>query len=125
MKKFLNEFKEFAMRGNVVDMAVGVIIGASFKSIVDSLINDIISPVLGLFVNDSLNTLSITFGTVTISYGAFISAIINFVMMAFILFIIIKVMNKMRKQPQVVEVIKEPSDEVKLLTEIRDALKNK
>ncbi|MEG0177223.1 large conductance mechanosensitive channel protein MscL [Anaerorhabdus sp.] len=123
MKKFLGEFKEFAMRGNVIDMAVGVIIGASFKSIVDSLINDIISPVLGLFVNDSLNTLSITIGAITISYGAFISAIINFLIMAFILFIIIKVMNKIRKQPQVVEVVIEPSDEVKLLAEIRDLLK--
>ncbi|SJZ82888.1 large conductance mechanosensitive channel protein MscL [Anaerorhabdus furcosa] len=123
MKKFFQEFKEFAMRGNVVDMAVGVMIGAAFKSIVDSFINDIISPVIGLFMNDSLHTLSVTIGMVTINYGAFITAIMNFVIMAFILFIVIKLMNKMKKQPEQVEIVAEPSDEVKLLTEIRDALK--
>ncbi|MEF9892519.1 MAG: large conductance mechanosensitive channel protein MscL [Anaerorhabdus sp.] len=123
MKKFFNEFKEFAMRGNVVDMAVGVMIGAAFKSIIDSFINDIISPVIGLFMSDSLNALSITIGSITINYGSFITAVMNFVIMAFILFVVIKVMNKMKKQPQQIEVVSEPSDEIKLLTEIRDALK--
>lgn len=123
MKKFMSEFKEFAMRGNVVDMAVGVMIGAAFKSIVDSLIQDIISPFIGVFLSDSLAALSVTVGTITIVYGAFISAVLNFLIMALILFIVIKLMNKVRKQPEVVEVVAEPSDEVKLLTEIRDALK--
>ncbi|MFV0550593.1 MAG: large conductance mechanosensitive channel protein MscL [Anaerorhabdus sp.] len=123
MKNFFNEFKEFAMRGNVVDMAVGVMIGAAFKSIIDSFINDIISPVIGLFMSDSLNALSTTIGSITINYGSFITAVMNFVIMAFILFVVIKVMNKMKKQPQQIEVVSEPSDEIKLLTEIRDALK--
>lgn len=123
MKKFISEFKEFAMRGNVVDMAVGVMIGAAFKSIVDSLIHDIISPFIGVFLSDSLALLSVNVGTITIVYGAFITAVLNFFIMALILFMVIKLMNKVRKQPEVVEVAAGPSDEVKLLTEIRDALK--
>ena len=94
MKKFFNEFKAFISRGNVMDMAVGVIIGASFKAIVDSLVADIINPVLGLFggMNFSEYTLPLK-GDATLNYGNFITAIINFVIMAFVIFCIVKFMN--------------------------------
>ena len=94
MKKFLDEFKAFISRGNVMDMAVGVIIGASFKAIVDSLVADIINPLLGLFggMNFSEYKLQL-FGTATLNYGNFITAIINFLIMAFVIFCIVKTMN--------------------------------
>ena len=94
MKKFFDEFKAFISRGNVMDMAVGVIIGASFKAIVDSLVADIINPVLGLFggMNFSEYKLALK-GDATLNYGNFITAIINFVIMAFVIFCIVKFMN--------------------------------
>jgi large conductance mechanosensitive channel len=94
MKKFLQEFREFAMHGNVLDMAVGVVIGAAFKTIVDSLVNDIISPLVGLLFKDNFSNLSITVGSVSIKYGSFINAIVNFLIVAFVLFIVIKAANK-------------------------------
>ena len=94
MKKFLQEFREFAMHGNVLDMAVGVVIGAAFKAIVDSLVNDIISPLVGLLFKDNFSNLSITVGSVSIKYGSFINAIVNFLIVAFVLFIVIKAANK-------------------------------
>ena len=93
MKKFLAEFKEFALRGNVIDLAVGVIIGAAFQNIVDALTSNIISPLLGLFANTNFDSLAAEVAGVTIQYGAFITAIINFIIMAFILFLLIKAMN--------------------------------
>ena len=93
MKKLLNEFREFAMRGNVMDLAVGVIIGAAFQAIINSLVNDVISPVIGLFANTDLSYLSIAIGDVEIRYGAFLTAVINFIIMAFIIFMIVKAMN--------------------------------
>lgn len=110
MKKFFNEFKEFAMRGNVVDMAVGVIVGAAFKAIVDSLVNDIISPVLGVFLNTDFSDLTLTLSEgvknaadpsvwdvepVLFRYGAFITAVINFLIMAFVIFLLVKTLNKL------------------------------
>ena len=94
MKKFFDEFKAFISRGNVMDMAVGVIIGASFKAIVDSLVADIINPLLGLFggMNFSEYKLKLL-GDATLNYGNFITAIINFVIMAFVIFCIVKFMN--------------------------------
>ncbi len=94
MKKFLQEFREFAMHGNVLDMAVGVVIGAAFKAIVDSLVNDIISPLVGLLFKDNFSNLSITVGSVSIKYGSFINAIVNFLIVALVLFIVIKAANK-------------------------------
>ena len=94
MKKFLQEFREFAMHGNVLDMAVGVVIGAAFKAIVDSLVNDIISPLVGLLFKDNFSNLSITVGSVSIKYGSFINAVVNFLIVAFVLFIVIKAANK-------------------------------
>ena len=96
MKKFLSEFKDFAMRGNVIDMAVGVVIGAAFKAIVDSLVADIITPFLGMFANQDLNDKVFMVKDVAIKYGSFISSIINFILMAFIIFSIIKMLNKLK-----------------------------
>ena len=93
MKKFLNEFKEFALRGNVMDLAVGVIIGAAFQAIINSLVNDIISPMIGLVANTDLSALHFKIFDVQIRYGAFLTAVINFVIMAFAIFLLIKGMN--------------------------------
>ena len=94
MKKFFNEFKEFAMRGNIMDMAVGIIVGAAFTAIVTSLVNDIISPIIGIFATEDFSNLVWTVAAVDIKYGAFIMAIINFLLVAFALFLVIKAMNK-------------------------------
>ena len=94
MKKFFGEFKTFIMRGNVLDLAVGVIIGAAFQAIVTSLTSDIISPILGLFGGMNFDQLSFTINGATICYGKFITAIINFLIMAFIIFLIVKLVNK-------------------------------
>ena len=94
MRKFLNEFKTFISRGNVMDMAVGIIIGGAFTSIVTSLVNDIINPVLGLFGGMNFDKLSVNLlGEVTLYYGKFITAVINFLIMALIIFIMIKAIN--------------------------------
>ena len=94
MKSFFNEFKEFAMRGNVMDMAVGIIIGAAFTAIVTSLVDDIISPIIGLFLKVAFNGLVATVSGVDIKYGAFIMAVITFLIVAFVIFVLIKALNK-------------------------------
>ena len=98
MKKFMAEFKKFISRGNVMDMAVGIIIGGVFTSIVNSLVNDIINPILGIFGGMNFDQLAVTIpalggGEVTLTYGNFITAVINFLIMAFIVFSIIKAIN--------------------------------
>lgn len=108
MKKFLSEFKEFAVRGNVIDMAVGVVIGGAFKGIVDSLVNDIVTPLIGLFANKDLSNNVFMIGDVAVKYGSFLSAIINFALMAFVIFLMVKLINKARnfgkkEKPVVVE----------------------
>ncbi len=94
MKAFFAEFKKFILRGNVIDLAVGVIIGAAFQSIVTSLVDDIISPLIGLVANTDLSAMVATVGDVEIRWGAFITAIINFIIMAFVIFLIVKAINK-------------------------------
>ena len=94
MKKLIQEFKEFISRGNVMDMAVGIIIGGAFTSIVSSLVDDIINPILGLFGGMNFDQYKVVlFGEATLNYGKFITAVINFLIMAMIIFFIIKVMN--------------------------------
>lgn len=94
MKKLIQEFKEFISRGNVMDMAVGIIIGGAFTSIVSSLVDDIINPILGLFGGMNFDQYKVVlFGEATLNYGKFITAVINFLIMAMIIFLIIKVMN--------------------------------
>ena len=94
MKKILQEFKEFAVGGNVIDMAVGVVIGAAFKAIVDSLVADIISPLIGLIANKDLSANVAMIGEVEIRYGSFITAVINFIIIALVIFVIVKAFTK-------------------------------
>lgn len=95
MKKFLKEFKDFALRGNVVDLAVGIIIGAAFQAIVKSLVDDILSPLIGLVAKTDFSEMTWIVRDVPIRYGAFITAIINFVIMALVIFLLIKGINKL------------------------------
>ena len=107
IKNFFEEFKAFAMRGNVLDMAVGVVVGSAFTAIVNSLVNDIISPIIGLFFNADFSDVVIQIGDVGIGLGAFLNAIINFLIVAFVLFLTIKAINMLHKKP--VEEPKEPT----------------
>ena len=127
MKKFLAEFKTFIARGNVMDMAVGVIIGGAFSAITTSLIEDIVMPILGIFTGSiSFAELSVTVNGAVIAYGNFIQAMFNFIIMAFIVFCLVKAMNKLhRKKEEAPPPPPEPSAEEKLLTEIRDILREK
>ncbi len=129
-KGMLTEFKEFIMRGNVLDMAVGVIVGGAFSKIVTSLVNDIIMPLIGALIgNVNFTSLNAKIGETVITYGAFIQNVVDFLLVALILFLSLKIVtsigNKMRKKQtteEVAEVVK--SDETKLLEEIRDLLKS-
>jgi len=127
MKKFLQEFKEFAMRGNVMELAVGVIVGGAFSAITNSLINDIINPILGMFAGDGTALVeSLTFrlpGGGELMLGSFINAILNFLVMAFVVFCLVKGINRLsRKTETPPPPPPGPSNEEKLLTEIRDLL---
>lgn len=93
MKKFLQEFKEFALRGNVMDLAIGVIIGAAFQAIINSMVNDVLSPLIGLIANTDLSYLVLTIRDVDVRYGAFLTAVINFLIMVFVIFLLVKGMN--------------------------------
>lgn len=93
MKKFLKEFKEFALKGNVMSLAVGMIIGTSFSGLVTSLLDNIISPIIGCFNAGGFNGLTVTIGKATLTYGAFLTSVINFTIMAFIVFLMVKIMN--------------------------------
>ena len=131
MGKFMEEFKAFAFKGNVLDMAVGVIIGAAFKAIVDSLVADIISPIIGCLVGANFTDMALVLfdGKVSIGWGNFVMAIINFFIMAFVLFNLVRTANKLRemtakKEEEAPEEEPEPTKEEVLLTEIRDALKD-
>jgi large conductance mechanosensitive channel protein len=93
LKKLMSQFKDFVLRGNVMDLAVGVLIGGAFQDIVASLTENIISPIVGIFAGQNFDHLSLTFLGVTLTYGAFITSVINFIIMAFIIFMIVKAMN--------------------------------
>ena len=127
MKKFLQEFKTFAMRGNVMDLAVGVIVGGAFSSITTSLINDILMPVIGIFVSEaSFADLTVTVGSAVVAYGNFIQAVINFLIMAFVVFCMVKGINRLSRKKEEAPPPPPPpapSQEEKLLTEIRDLLR--
>jgi len=138
MRTMLEEFKEFALRGNVVDMAVGIVIGAAFSTIVQSLVNDVIMPPIGVvtggvdFSNLYIPLSSATYdslaqakqaGAPTMNIGLFINSVISFTIVAFVLFLVIKAMNTLRrKQEEAPATEPPPSREVQLLEEIRDAL---
>ena len=127
MKKFLQEFKTFAMRGNVMDLAVGVIVGGAFSSITNSLINYIIMPIVGIFVSQaSFADLTLSVGGAVITYGNFIQAVLNFVILAFVVFCMVKAVNRVAHTQKKEEAPPPaPSHEEKLLTEIRDLLKER
>lgn len=123
----IEEFKTFISRGNVLDLAVGVIIGGAFQKLVTSLTDNIISPILGCFTEADFTAYSLKIGNLNLKYGAFLTDIINFIIMAFIVFLIVKFMNKLfiktteEDKKQKSKNVK--SDEVLLLEEIRDLLK--
>ncbi len=136
-----DEFKKFAMRGSVMDLAVGVVIGASFTGIITSLVNDIIMPPIGLGLGgvDFANFFIVLKGDrmvdtlaaakaakdVTINYGLFVNAIINFLIVAFVLFLLIRQMNKLVAPTPEAEAAPAPSEEILLLRDIRDSLKGR
>ena len=122
MKNFINEFKEFIKRGNVIDLAVAVVIGGAFSSIVNSLVDDILMPLIGILIGGiNFSRISVTLGEATIYYGVFIQNIINFLIIAFAIFVIVKFINQFSKKKE--EAAPTKSDEVILLEEIRDLLK--
>ena len=136
----LKEFREFAVKGNMVDMAVGIIIGAAFTGVINSLVSDLITPLIGLFGNANFKNVFLVLkgpagpfatpeeaakaGAVTLNYGSFITLVINFLIVAFVVFLLVKGVNKLRREPAPApEAPPAPSEEVMLLTEIRDSLK--
>ena len=130
MKKFFNEFKEFAVKGNMVELAIGIMIGTAFSAITNSLVKDIFMPFIGLLMNGiDFSALCYKIGEASINYGLLIQAILNFLITAFVLFLMIKFIAKLKKEPkeEVVVEVKEPEipEDVKLLSEIRDLLKNR
>ena len=126
MGGFIDEFKKFILRGNVIELAVGVVIGASFAKIIDSLVADLFMPIVGFITNGvNIAGLSTTYGDVTLRYGNFLQASINFVIIGFCLFLVVKGMNALQHRMVKEEAAKppEPSTSEKLLVEIRDLLK--
>ncbi len=129
LKNFLEEFKEFALRGNVIDLAVGVIIGGAFQGIVTSLTENIINPIIGCIGGAEVQGKIHLLGDQYIDYGSFITAIINFIIMAFVIFLIVKLLNKLmslgkkKKQEEPEPAAPEPTVDQELLMEIRDLLK--
>ena len=134
MKNFLNEFKSFAMKGNVVDMAVGIIIGAAFGKIVASFVKDVITPFIGLAVG-GVNFTELKYvlkeaqgeaAAVTVNYGVFLQTVFDFVIVAFAIFVAIKVMNNLKKKEEEAPAEPpKPAEDIVLLGEIRDLLKKK
>ena len=125
IKKEVNEFKTFISRGNVVDMAIGVIIGGAFGKIVSSLVNDILMPLIGIVLGGlDFSSLSIKINDATIAYGNFIQTIVDFLIIAFCIFVMIKIFEKFKKKKEKKKEEPVKSSEVILLEEIRDLLKN-
>ena len=129
MKGFIDEFKAFAMKGNVVDLAVAVVIGAAFGKIVSALVDSIIMPLVGVLLGGKdFSGMSVMVGDATVAYGAFIQSVVDFIIIALAIFVVVKGINKAQgameeeKAPEP-EKPAEPSEEVKLLREIRDSLK--
>jgi large conductance mechanosensitive channel len=124
MKNFVTEFRAFAMRGNVVDLAVAVVIGAAFGKIVSSLVENIITPIIGMLLGGvNFTGLSFTVGEAVISYGVFIQSVFDFVVIALAIFFAVRLIAKLKdKEDDLKEEVKKTSEEVLLLREIRDSL---
>ena len=125
MKGFIKEFKEFISRGSVIDLAVAVVIGGAFTKIVNSLVDDIVMPIIGVIIGGiNFEHLMITVGTAEIKYGMFIQTIVNFILISFVIFSIIKSINQFKKkEEEKPEEPEKPSEDIVLLTEIRDLLR--
>ena len=125
----LKEFKEFALKGNVIDLAVAVVIGGAFGKIVTSLVNDLIMPIIALLTSGvNFTDMKYVYGEVTLTYGNFIQSIVDFLIIAFSIFLAVKLINKSKKKDQSQGNAPDqpaPPTEAQLLTEIRDLLKNK
>ncbi|HSU29071.1 MAG TPA: large conductance mechanosensitive channel protein MscL [Chitinophagaceae bacterium] len=120
----LKEFKEFATKGNVMDLAVAVILGGAFGAIITALTDKILMPIIGSFIGKNFDSLTVNVNGVGIQYGAFIQAVINFLLIAFFLFILIKGMNAMKKKEVAAPAAPAaPPEEIVLLRQIRDSLK--
>jgi len=120
----LQEFRDFLQKGNVVDLAVAVIIGGAFGAIIDSLVNDIFMPLIGILIGGlDFSGLSIQVGNAILHYGAFIQAVVNFLIIAFAMFLVVRSYNQLRSEEE--SVLPTPSEEAKLLAEIRDILKQR
>ena len=126
MKKYIGEFKKFIAKGNVVDLAVAVIIGGAFGKIVTSLVNDILMPIIGVILGGlDFTSLSIKFPDATINYGMFIQNIVDFLIIAICIFIFVKFIERIIPKKEEVKVTPKKPDDVVLLEEIRDLLKEK
>jgi large conductance mechanosensitive channel len=126
MKNFFGEFKAFAVKGNVIDLAVAVVIGAAFGKIVSSLVENIVMPLIGILLGGvDFKGYTIEVGEAVISYGVFLQSVFDFLIIALAIFVAVKALTKLQKKEEKKEEAKpkEPSEEVKLLTEIRDSLR--
>lgn len=126
IKEFGLEFKKFISKGNIIDLAVGVVIGGAFGKIVTSLVNDIIMPLIGIIIGGiDFNNLALRIGNVTINYGIFIQNIVDFLIISFCIFIFLRILLKLNKKEEVKEEKKATDEKLEVLREIRDLLKNK
>jgi large conductance mechanosensitive channel len=125
MKDFIEEFKAFAMKGNVIDLAVAVVIGAAFGKIVASLVENIIMPTIGIILGGvDFTTWSLSVGDAEITYGVFIQSIFDFTIIAFVIFLVVRALSRFKQKEAITPTVTpEPTDEVKLLMEIRDSLR--
>lgn len=127
MKKFLGEFKEFIAKGNVLDLAVAVVIGGAFNKIVSSLVDDVIMPVVGMIIGGiDFSQLKVTVGSANLMIGSFIQNVVDFLIVAFVIFMVVKAFNALNKKKKKKEEKEEPpkkADDIILLEEIRDLLK--
>lgn len=129
MKQFFEEFRAFAMRGNVMELAVAVIIGGAFGKITTSLVDTVVMPLLGILLGGiSFSNLAFSVGGATVQYGLFLQSVVDFLIIAFVIFVCVKLINRVKAtedaKPEEEKVV-EPSEEVKLLREIRDSIRQR
>jgi large conductance mechanosensitive channel len=124
--KFFQEFREFISRGNVIDLAVGIVVGTAFTAIVNSLVEDLLTPILGILLGGvNFEGLMWQFGEAEIRYGSFIQSIISFLIISFAVFTLVRIINALHRRPEKVEAPPPPAEDIVLLTEIRDLLKSR